>query len=148
MEGAKLAKGETVLVTAAAGGVGHMAVQWAKLQGCHVVAMTSTNKKKEFLKQLGVDRVINYKDEDLDQVLKQEYPVFITIDSIYFSMTFYYQKGIDVIWETIGSPLFEQLFEHLARKGRLINIGATSGYKTVGYAPININDFIVKVFID
>lgn len=37
------------------------------------------------------------------------------------------------------------LFEHIARKGRLVNVGATSGYRTVGYAPINIPDFIVKV---
>jgi hypothetical protein len=38
------------------------------------------------------------------------------------------------------------LFEHLARRGRLINVGATAGYKTVGYADIHIPDFIVKVF--
>lgn len=57
------------------------------------------------------------------------------------------QNGIDVIWETVGSPLFEQLFEHLARRGRLVNVGATAGYQTVGYADINIENFIVKVCI-
>ncbi|XP_054161241.1 prostaglandin reductase-3-like [Oppia nitens] len=128
MESARLQPGETVLVTAAAGGVGHIVVQWALLNRCRVVGLTSTPEKQEFLNRLGCHRVINYKLENLDQVLKKEYPT-----------------GIDVIWETIGSPVFEQLFEHLARKGRLINVGATAGYKTVGYAPINIDDFIVKL---
>ncbi|CAG2102094.1 unnamed protein product [Medioppia subpectinata] len=127
-EGARLAKGDKVLITAAAGGVGHIAAQWALLKGCHVIATTSNEKKEQFLKQIGCHRVINYKLENLDNVLKTEYP-----------------EGIDVVWETIGSPVFEQLFEHLARKGRLINIGATSGYTTVGYAPIKIDDFIVKL---
>ena len=75
MEGARLAQGEKVLVTAGAGGVGHIAAQWAKLKRCHVIALTSTEEKKQFLTQLGCDRVINYKTEDLDQVLKLEYPV-------------------------------------------------------------------------
>ncbi len=75
MESAKLVKGETVLVTAAAGGVGHIAAQWAKLNGCHVIATCSSESKEKFLKQLGCDRIINYKKEDLDQVLKTEYPV-------------------------------------------------------------------------
>ncbi|CAG2178774.1 unnamed protein product, partial [Oppiella nova] len=63
----------------------------------------------------------------------------------------YHRNGLVVrreltsIWETIGSPVFQQLFEHLARKGRLINIGATSGYTSVGYATIKIDDFIVKL---
>ena len=101
MEGSKLASGESVLVTAAAGGVGHIAVQWAKLKGCHVIGLCSSTAKETFLKHIGCDRIINYKTQDLDQVLKKEYP-----------------NGVDIVWETIGSPVFEQLFEHLARKGR------------------------------
>lgn len=74
-EGGKLSKGETVLVTAAAGGLGQLAVQWAKIHGCHVIATCSSDKKVEFLKSLNCDRIINYKKENLDQVLKEEYPV-------------------------------------------------------------------------
>ncbi|CAG2106826.1 unnamed protein product, partial [Medioppia subpectinata] len=60
-EGARLAKGDKVLITAAAGGVGHIAAQWALLKGCHVIATTSNEKKEQFLKQIGCHRVINYK---------------------------------------------------------------------------------------
>ncbi|CAG2175938.1 unnamed protein product, partial [Oppiella nova] len=90
--------------------------------------------KQEFLKELGCHRVINYKTENLDQILNTEYPFLWS-----------FSRELTSIWETIGSPVFEELFEHLARKGRLINIGATSGYTSVGYAPIKIHDFIVKL---
>lgn len=150
-ESGRLAKSETVLVTAAAGGLGHIAAQWAKIHGCHVVALTSNRKKEQFLRQIGCDKVINYKEEDMDQVLKKEYPVnsfYLPFDQSLKYVVLLLKNGIDIVWETIGTPVFEQLFEHLARKGRLINVGATAGYKTIGYAPINIDDFIVKVFID
>ncbi|CAG2111840.1 unnamed protein product, partial [Medioppia subpectinata] len=74
------------------------------------------------LKELGTDRVINYKTENLDEVLTKEFP-----------------DGLDVIWETIGGKVFETLFSHLAVHGRLILVGSISGYKTegVGGAPID-----------
>ena len=50
-ESARLTKGETVLVTAAAGGLGHIAAQWAKINGCHVIALTSNKKKQKFLER-------------------------------------------------------------------------------------------------
>jgi NADPH-dependent curcumin reductase CurA len=55
--------GETVLVTAAAGGTGHFAVQLAKLAGCRVIAVCGSQSKAERLQELGVDRVIDYKEE-------------------------------------------------------------------------------------
>lgn len=103
--------GEKVLITAAAGGAGHIAVQWAKNAGCHVIGTCSTEDKVEFLKDIGCDRPINYKKESLEEVLKSEYP-----------------NGIDVIWETVGGSVFELLFRHLAVKGRLVVVGAISGY--------------------
>jgi NADPH-dependent curcumin reductase CurA len=54
---------------------GHIAVQWAKLKGAHVIGLTSTKQKANVLKELGVDRVINYKEENIDDVLTNEYPV-------------------------------------------------------------------------
>ncbi len=54
---------------------GHIAVQWAKLKGCHVIGLTSSKRKSEMLTGLGVDRVINYKEESIDDVLTNEYPV-------------------------------------------------------------------------
>ncbi len=66
--------GEVVLVTAAAGGTGQLAVQLAKLAGNTVIGTCSTPDKVQFLKSLGCDRVINYKQENIEKVLKKEYP--------------------------------------------------------------------------
>ena len=61
----QLKSGETVLVTAAAGGTGQFAVQLAKLAGCHVIATCGGPEKADMLRLLGVDRVIDYKKEQL-----------------------------------------------------------------------------------
>jgi NADPH-dependent curcumin reductase CurA len=59
---------ETVLVTAAAGGTGIIAVQLAKLAGNYVIGTCSSDEKAALLTRLGVDRVVNYKKESLKQV--------------------------------------------------------------------------------
>ncbi|CAL1262450.1 unnamed protein product [Larinioides sclopetarius] len=110
---ARITSGETVLITAAAGGTGHIAVQWAKAVGCHVIGTCSTEEKEKILKELGCDRVINYKKEDLSEVLAKEYP-----------------KGVNVIWETIGGKVFTDCLKNLAIRGRLVIVGGISGYKT------------------
>jgi len=109
----EMKKGETVLVTAAAGGTGQFAVQLAKLAGNHVIGTCSSDDKVEFLKQLGCDRVINYKKEKFAEVLKKEYP-----------------NGIDIVYESVGGELFEICVDNLATFGRLIVIGMVSGYES------------------
>jgi 2-desacetyl-2-hydroxyethyl bacteriochlorophyllide A dehydrogenase len=102
---------EVVLVTAAAGGTGHIAVQLAKLAGNHVIGTCSTKAKADLLTELGCDRVINYRTEDLNQVLKQEYP-----------------KGINLIFDCVGKEVFDTCVENLAIRGRLIVVGFISEY--------------------
>lgn len=63
------------MITAAAGGTGHLCVQWAKAKGCHVIGTCSSQEKENLLKEIGCDRVINYKIESIDDVLKSEYKV-------------------------------------------------------------------------
>ncbi|KAK6326067.1 hypothetical protein J4Q44_G00017110 [Coregonus suidteri] len=113
-----LAKGETVLVTAAAGGTGQFAVQFAKQAGCHVVGTCSSNEKAGFLKTIGCDRPINYTSEDLAATLRKEYP-----------------QGLDVVYESIGGSIFDMAVNNLANKGRLIVIGFISGYQTASGVP-------------
>ncbi|KAM4633300.1 prostaglandin reductase 3-like [Polymixia lowei] len=113
-----LAKGETVLVTAAAGGTGQFAVQFAKQAGCHVIGTCSSNEKAGFLKTIDCDRPINYTSEDLAKTLRKEYP-----------------KGIDVVYESIGGSIFDLAVNSLANKGRLIVIGFISGYQTASGIP-------------
>ncbi|BAT55472.1 oxidoreductase [Nostoc sp. NIES-3756] len=102
---------EVVLVTAAAGGTGHIAVQLAKLAGNHVVGTCSSSEKAGLLKELGCDRIINYRTENFDQVLKQEYP-----------------KGINLIFECVGKQVFDTCVDNLAIRGRLVSIGHISEY--------------------
>ncbi len=66
--------GETVLVTAAAGGTGQFVVQLAKAAGNTVVATCGSDDKAALLRRLGVDRVVNYRKENLKDVLRREYP--------------------------------------------------------------------------
>jgi len=65
----KIIKGQKVLIQAAAGGVGHLAVQFAKLNGAFVAGTASENNEA-FLKQIGVDQFINYKKEKFDEIFK------------------------------------------------------------------------------
>ncbi|CAN9514089.1 unnamed protein product [Ophioblennius macclurei] len=124
-----LTKGETVLVTAAAGGTGQFAVQFAKQAGCHVIGTCSSNEKAGFLKSIGCDRPINYATEDLAKTLRKEYP-----------------KGIDVIYESVGGGVLEVAVNSLANKGRLIVIGFISGYQSQsGIAPFRGETLPVKL---
>ncbi|KAK1942579.1 Prostaglandin reductase-3 [Phytophthora citrophthora] len=102
---------ETVLVTAAAGGTGQFVVQLAKLAGNHVIGTTSSDAKAEHLKSIGCDRVINYNTENVDEVLKKEYP-----------------NGVDLVFESVGGDLFRTVVDNIAVKGRIIAFGHISGY--------------------
>jgi len=107
----EMRSGETVLVTAAAGGTGQFAVQLAKLAGNTVIGTCGSEDKAELLKALGCDRVINYKQEDVGTVLKAEYP-----------------RGIDLVYESVGGTMFDTCVENLAIRGRLVIIGYISEY--------------------
>ncbi|KAL4437515.1 hypothetical protein ABPG77_003496 [Micractinium sp. CCAP 211/92] len=111
LEQAGLRKGQTVLVTAAAGGTGQLAVQLALLAGCHVVGTCSGGAKAELLRSLGCHRVVSYREEDVKAVLKREYP-----------------GGVDVVYESVGGDMFDICVDALAPRGRLIIIGAMSQY--------------------
>ena len=102
---------EVVLVTAAAGGTGHIAVQLAKLAGNHVIATCGSEKKAALLKKLGCDRIINYRIENLDRVLKREYP-----------------HGINLVFDCVGKQVFDACLENLAIRGRLVVVGFISEY--------------------
>ena len=108
-------KRRTVLVTAAAGGTGQIAVQLAKLAGHHVVATCGGEEKARMLAGLGVDRVVNYKKESLKRVLRSEYA-----------------RGVDLAYESVGGEMFETAVDALAPHGVLIVIGMMSQYTSGG----------------
>jgi NADPH-dependent curcumin reductase CurA len=102
---------ETVMVTAAAGGTGQYAVQLAKLAGNHVVGTCGTDAKVELLRDLGCDRPINYRTENVRKVLREEYP-----------------DGLNLVYEGVGSSLFDTCVDNLAVHGRLLSIGYVGEY--------------------
>lgn len=108
---ADMKSGETVAVSAAAGGLGHFVVQLARRAGNHVIALTGSDHKAALLRELGADRVVNYRSESLREVLEREYP-----------------RGIDIAYDSVGGEIFDTFLDHLAMYGRLIISGHTSDF--------------------
>lgn len=114
-----LAPGETVLILAAAGGVGSAAVQLAKAHGCWVAAAAGGEAKTQVCGQLGADLVIDYSQQDLYQC------VMDATDG----------RGVDVIYDPVGGSYFDIARRLVAWEGRLLVVGFASG--TIPSAPAN-----------
>ncbi|KAF9622512.1 hypothetical protein IFM89_031916 [Coptis chinensis] len=128
-EAAHMQSGKVVLVTAAAGGTGQFAVQLAKLAGNKVVATCGGEEKASLLKDLGVDRVIDYKAENIKSVLRKEFP-----------------KGVDIVYESVGGEMFDLCFNALAVYGRFVVIGMISQYQGEhGWKPLNYTGLCEKI---
>ncbi|MBI3009718.1 MAG: zinc-binding dehydrogenase [Candidatus Omnitrophica bacterium] len=108
---AQLKAKETVLVHAAGSGVGHAAIQIAKHRGARVFATVGRDDKIPKAVALGADAVINYTREDFEPWVR--------------SLT--QQRGADVVFEHIGPLTWERSLRVLAKAGRLVICGATSG---------------------
>ena len=104
--------GESVLIHAAAGGVGTLAVQLAKLMGAKtVIGTASSDKKLELVRELGADAAINYKQADWDEQVTKATG----------------GKGPDVILEMVGGDIAEKSLQILAPFGRMVVYGAAGG---------------------
>ena len=110
---AQLRPGETVLVLGASGGVGTACVQIAKLVGARVIAVASSDEKLQRLKELGADELINHTQQDFSKEAWQ--------------LTG--KRGVDVVVDSIGEATWERSLRVLAKDGRLVTYGATSGPK-------------------
>jgi NADPH2:quinone reductase len=107
----RLAEGETVLVHAAAGGIGHLAVQLARLLGAGRVIATATSKPKlAFVRELGADVAVDYGDDDWPEQIRAAAP-----------------GGVDVVLDSVGGPVLRQSLDLLAPYGRVVVYGAASG---------------------
>lgn len=110
-----LKPGESVLVNAASSGIGLAAIQIARLMGAGlVIATTRSAAKADRLQAMGVDRVINTSAEDQETVVNE--------------LTG--KRGVDIIIDSVGAPVFEANLRSLAVLGRLVNIGRMGGSKT------------------
>jgi putative PIG3 family NAD(P)H quinone oxidoreductase len=108
----RLHSGESVLIHAAAGGVGSAAVQLAHASGARVFATAGTQKLQQ-VRDLGADEVIDYKQEDYAKVIEQ------ATDG----------EGVDVVIDFVGAPYLERNIRVLKAGGRLIQVGILGGTK-------------------
>ncbi|CAK1596408.1 unnamed protein product [Parnassius mnemosyne] len=107
--------GETVVVTGAAGAVGSMVGQIAKIKGCRVIGFAGSDDKVEWLeKELGFDKAINYKTADIDKALKEAAP-----------------KGIDCYFDNVGGEISSVIISQMNAKGRVAVCGSISSYNEV-----------------
>jgi len=97
---------QTVLIHAGAGGVGHVAIQLAKIKGARVIATVSSEQKAEFVKSLGADHVIHYIKDDFAKA------VLNLTDG----------QGAHLVFDTVGSAVFKQSIPITAHFGRLITL--------------------------
>jgi NADPH-dependent curcumin reductase len=108
--------GETVVVSAAAGAVGAVVGQIAKIKNCHVVGIAGGAEKCRYIVQdLGFDAAIDYKNEDVKQSLRKQCA-----------------KGIDVYFDNVGGAILEAALANLARGARIVVCGAISQYCNTG----------------
>jgi NADPH2:quinone reductase len=107
----RLVPGMTCLIHAAAGGVGHVLVQLAKSCGATVLATVGNAEKAEFVKSLGADRVIQYRDEDFVAAVK----------------SWGAGKGVDVAYDAVGPATLDKTIQCVRVRGLVVLYGNTSG---------------------
>lgn len=107
-------KGETVVVSAAAGATGSIAAQLAKIKGARVVGIAGGPAKQKFLlEEVGLDASVDYKstEKTLEEQLDEACP-----------------DGIDFFYDNVGGPLLDAILERLNKRGRIVICGAVSQY--------------------
>ena len=105
-------KGETLIVTGAAGSVGSIVGQLAKAEGLRVIGVVGSQEKADWIvNELGFDAAINYKSDDLDAQLATAAP-----------------DGIDLFFENTGGPIQHLIFDRINAHGRVVVCGLISDY--------------------
>ncbi len=106
-----LAKGDTALIHAAAGGVGLLLVQMASQRGARVIATVSTPEKEVLARQAGAHEVIRYTEQDFETEVK--------------ALTG--GRGVDVVYDSVGKSTFDQGLNVLRPRGYMVLFGQSSG---------------------
>ncbi len=122
--------GQTVVVSGAAGAVGSVVGQIAKIKGCRVVGIAGGAEKCRYLvEELGFDAAIDYKAEDVKRALREQCP-----------------RGIDVYFDNVGGDILDAALAQLARGARVVICGAISQYNntTPVKGPANYMSLLVN----
>lgn len=121
---ANLQPGETFVITGASGGVGLAAIRLAKNMGARVIGVIGREEKRDIVTETGADEVINYNTHDLRDTILE-----LTEG-----------KGADVILDVVGGDVFDQCMRSVARLGRVIVMGFTSGR----ISEVKVNRLLLK----
>jgi NADPH-dependent curcumin reductase CurA len=125
----KITAGDIVLISGAAGAVGSIVGQIAKIKGCTVIGIAGGQKKCDYIKnELGFDEAIDYKSENIYSALKQKCP-----------------KGVDVYFDNVGGKILDAALTKLRMRARVVICGAISQYnnKTRIQGPNNYLSLLV-----
>jgi NADPH2:quinone reductase len=106
-----LQAGQTCLVHAAAGGVGALLIQMAKRLGARVIGTVSTEEKAKIAKEAGADEIVLYTQQDFEIEVKR------LTDN----------RGVDVVYDSVGKTTYEKSMSCLARRGCLVLFGQSGG---------------------
>ncbi|HSR52965.1 MAG TPA: NADP-dependent oxidoreductase [Acidobacteriota bacterium] len=137
-------EGETVVVSAAAGAVGSLVGQIAKIKGCRAVGIAGSDEKCRWItEELGFDAAINYKTQDVADRLKETCP-----------------DGIDIYFENVGGEILDAVLARMNRYGRIPVCGLISQYNATEPVPgpynfvriltqrLKVQGFIVMDYLD
>jgi NADPH:quinone reductase len=123
-------KGATVVISGAAGAVGMIVGQIAKIKGCRVVGIAGSDRKVEYLtKELGFDAAVNYKSPEWVQMLETDCP-----------------NGIDLYFDNVGGAITDEVMKRINRHARIMLCGQIASYnlQQPDIGPRNFRHLIVK----
>ncbi|WP_184540761.1 NADP-dependent oxidoreductase [Streptosporangium becharense] len=131
-------EGETVVVSAAAGAVGNVAGQLARIHGCRVIGVVGGQEKcRHVVEDLGFDAAVDRRTEDVAEALRRHAP-----------------QGVDVYFDNVGGEVLDAAVRSLARGGRVVLCGAVSQYNSEngvgglpGYISLLINRARMEGFL-
>ena len=137
-------KGDTLVVSAAAGAVGSIVGQIGKIKGCRVVGIAGSDEKCHWIVEtLGFDAAINYKTEEMDAQIRRHCP-----------------KGIDIYFDNVGGMILDQILMQMNVHGRIVICGLISQYNATEPVPgpynfssvltqrIRIQGFVILDYLD
>ena len=128
MEIAAPKKGETLVVSAAAGATGSIAGQIGKIHGCRVVGIAGTDEKCTWItKDLGFDAAVNYKHADWKEKLAAATP-----------------NGIDIDFENVGGEIMQEVLNRMNLHGRVALCGLISGYTKENPGLVSLGNILVR----
>ncbi|KAJ2751579.1 hypothetical protein GGI19_004398 [Coemansia pectinata] len=122
----KAKAGETILISAASGAVGQVAVQLAKARGLYVVGAAGSDDKVEFVKSLGADAAFNYKTcGDLSAAIKKAAP-----------------NGVDIYFDNVGGEFLDAALANMSNFGRIAGCGMISQYNATADSVYHVQNLI------